>query len=640
MGMALLFLFHACLLPAQESFICRDNYYLALTDGAVLTTVYEVMVDPGSGNVVFDALSEGTSGADLNGLGYRYTDNFIYGVNAETLELYRVGKDGMAQSLGILEPNRYLRYVGGDVSPDGRYLVLVGNNSFHDVALAFIDLDSPNYDYRELRLNGPEVRSADIAFDPADGILYGFDAIQHRLVTYDVNTGEVKTNFPSTDEAILMGGLFFDSFGHLFGYGVVPGENAQKAFFSIDKETGAVKRETTGPPASRNDGCSCPYTVGLRETVDAAEVIPCTEVPIRIEIANASKDLQKGLRLEQRFPESFRIVDIDTPLEGELSAGGPGSYFFTLQDLTVPLGRHEIIITVELPSDTEGDYELQATLSGLPVTLGEVTLSDNPTTLVQQDPTLLSVGKLSVNFTEVETQICSGKPIVLDPGVPGASYRWSDGSTEPTLSVTQPGAYTVTVSTGCETVEETITVDGIGLELNLGPDRQVELGASLKLRPETTSRTEELTYLWSSSAGEVSCPDCFELLAEPRSDTWYHLTATDTAGCFVKDSVFVQVIKDRRVFLPNAFSPNGDGINDHFYLQSKRTETVLDFKVFDRWGNLLFENSGFYTNDLSQGWDGRFRGKALPGGVYYFAASIRFLDKEVERLIGEVEIVK
>lgn len=640
MAIAWLYLPFARLLPAQESFICRDNYYIALTDGPVLTTVFEVSVDPGSGNVVFEALSEGTSGADLNGIGYRYTDNFIYGVNSETLELYRVGKDGTAQRLTALNPNRYLRYVGGDVSPDGRYLVLVGNNSFEDVALLFVDLDSPNYEQRELRLSGPEVRSADIAFDPADGRLYGFDGIGHRLVTYDLNTGAVTTDFPSTSEAVLMGGLFFDSFGNLFGYGVAPGQNAQQVFYRIDKKNGAVRRETTGPPASRNDGCSCPYTIGLRETVGAAEAIPCTEIPIRIEIANSSKSLQRGLRLEQSFPESFRITAIDNPLEGELSGGGPGSHFFTLDNLTVPLGRHEIVITVELPPDAEDAYELQATLSGLPVTLGEVTLSDNPATLVSQDPTPLTVGRLNVNFKEVDTRICSGEPLVLDPGVPGAAYRWSDGSTAPTLTVTKAGTYAVTVSTGCETIEETITVDGIGLELDLGPDRQVELGESLRLRPERISSTEEITYSWSSSTGPVDCADCAETFVEPNTDTRYYLTATDTAGCFVRDSVMVKVLKDRRVFLPNAFSPNGDGVNDFFFLQSKRSETVLDFKVFDRWGNLLFENTGFFTNDPAQGWDGRSRGKPLPGGVYFFAASIRFLDEEVLMLKGEVEIVK
>lgn len=630
----------ACLLRAQEAFTCRGNYYLAITDGAVLTTVYEVVIDSTAGKVAFAPLSAGTSGADLNGLGYRYSDNFIYGVNSETLELYRVGKDGIAHLLRALEPNRYLRYVAGDVSPDGRYLVLVGNNSFHDVAMIFIDLDSPVYEYRELRLKGPEVRSADVAFDPVTGRLYGFDGIRHRLVTYDINTGEVKADFPPTTEAVLMGGLFFDTFGRLYGYGEAPGENAQRAFYSIDKTTGIVKRETNGPPASRNDGCSCPYTVALQEIVDAEEAIPCMATPIRIEIANASRSDQRGLRLEQHFPETFRIIAIDNPLGGKLTAGGPGANFFTLDDLTVPLGRHEVIITVELAAGASGDYALQATLSGLPEQLGETALSDNPATLAPQDPTPLTVGQLRVDFSKVNTRICSGDSLILDPRVPDASYRWSDGSTAPTFTVVQAGTYAVTVSNGCATVEETITVSGIGFRMDLGPERVTEPGDAVLLLPDIAPSSRGLAYSWGSSDGPMPCADCSELSVSPISDTWYSLTVTDTAGCFVTDSVLVRVIQDRRVFFPNAFSPNDDGINDVFFPQSKRAATLLDFRVFDRWGNLLFENKEGHTNDPAHGWDGRFRGKPLQNSVYYYLAQIRFPDGMIAAFQGEVEIVK
>lgn len=634
----------ACLmtarLDAQEPFICRGNYYLALTDGPVFTTVYEVEIDTLTGEVIFESLSSGTSGADLNAIGYRYTDNYIYGVNSATFDLYRVGTDGLVDTLFALDANRYLIFVAGDISPDGRYLVVIGSSSFQDEVIGFIDLDSPNYEYTELWLSGLDVRSADIAFDPTDGRLYGFDGIHQRLVTYNIHTGEVASNFPSTSEALLMGGLFFDPFGNLYGYGLVPGENVQQAFFSIDKLTGAVKLESSGPPASRNDGCSCPYTIALRETVDTIDVIPCTAVPITIEIANTSKMEQNDLRLEQSFPESFVIVDIDNPLEGNLADGGPGANFFIFEGLRVPLGRHEIIITVELQADVSGTYAFQATLSGLPERFGGVTLSDNPLTLIERDSTVLNVGALEVDFSEVNTLICSGEGIVLDPAIPGASYLWSDNSTEPTFTVTQGGTYSVTISSGCEAIEETITVDGLGFQLDLGPDLQIELGEGLELLPMISPSTAGLTYLWTSSTDPVSCANCAEPFVEPHFDTQYYLTATDEAGCSVVDSVFIEVIKNQRIYLPNAFSPNGDGINDYFYLQSKRNELVLNFKVFDRWGNLVFENTNFYTNESTQGWNGRFRGKAMNNGVFYYLASVQFLDGKVEVFKGEVEVVR
>lgn len=636
--------FMTCLLAwclhAQGPFICQGNYYLALTDGTAFTKVYEVEIDTSTGSVVFDPLSSGTSGADLNAIGYRYSDNYIYGINSADFALYRVGTDGLIDTLYSFGADPYLQYVAGDVSPDGRFLVVVGTSSFQDEVLIFIDLDSPEYEYTELWLSGLDVRSADIAFDPTDGQLYGFDGIHQHLVLYDITTGEVTSDFPTTSEALLMGGLFFDPFGNLYGYGLVPGENAQQAFFSIDKNTGVVTLESTGPPASRNDGCSCPYTVALTETVDTIDVVSCTEVPITIEIANTSKMEQSDLRLEQSFPESFEIVSMNNPLESTLVDGGPGTNFFILDGLNLPLGQHQITITVALAPEALGTYAFQATLSGLPERLGGSTVSDNPLTLIERDSTILNVGELEVDFSQINNLICSGEGLVLDPGITGASYVWSDGSTEPTLTVTQGGTYAVTISSACETVEETITVDGIGFELDLGPDLQIELGESLTLRPNIVPSSEGLTYSWTSSAAPLSCMSCFEPEVNPYFDTRYYLTATDAAGCSVMDSVLVEVIKNRKVYAPNAFSPNGDGINDYFYLQSEQPETVLNFQVFNRWGDLVFESANIPTNEPSQGWDGRFRGKPLNNGVYFYLATIRFLDGEVVEFQGMVEVVR
>ncbi len=217
-------------IQAQESFVCQGDFYLAITDGAVNTTVYTVGIDSGSGTVDFQPLNLTTTGKDLNAMGFRSVDNFIYGVDSGSLDVYRVGKDGIAQTVSELYSDPYLQYVAGDITPDGRYLVVIGTSSFHDEVVGFIDLDSPTYEYTEIWLDGPDVRSADVAFDPIDGTLYGFDGINHRLVTYDIQTGEIKADYPPTDQSLLMGGLFFDAFGKLFGYGLVPGENVQQAF--------------------------------------------------------------------------------------------------------------------------------------------------------------------------------------------------------------------------------------------------------------------------------------------------------------------------------------------------------------------------------------------------------------------------
>ncbi len=632
-------------LKAQEPFVCQGNAYIAITDGPTDTKVYEIEVDPNTGQAVFEPLAEGNSGVDLNAIGYRYIDNFIYGVNAGTLELYRVGRDGRAATLRTLDlgASDYLLYVAGDVSPDGKYLVMVGTGLFNDEILAFIDLDSPEFTARTLPLYGPEVRCADVAFDPIDGKLYGFDGIQHRLVSFDITSGEISADFPPTDQASIMGGLFFDTYGNLFGYGLAPNENAQRGLYRIDKQTGAVIRETIGPPASRNDGCSCPYTIGLLETVDGQKAIPCSEVTVRLEIVNNSQSEQAGLQLQQTFPEPFEILDISHSLGGRLAEGGAGTHFFRWEDLSLPQGQHEVTIRIALGPNTTGTYQLQALLSGLPEQLGGAVRSDDPATLIQFDSTAMEVGALEVDFSAVQTYLCAGDTILLNPVVPavaGVSYQWSDGSTGPTLRVGEAGTYEVTANSGCEIVQESITVREIGFELDLGPDLRITEGQSIALSPRVRPSATGLSFSWTSSGAPVDCPECPAPYIAPAEDTRYFLTATDTSGCFAADSLLVEVVESRRLYVPNAFSPNGDGNNDRFFLHSQRDQMVLAFRIFDRWGNLLFEKANFYTNDPEQGWDGTAAGQALNPGLYYYLASVRFQDDEVVQLSGQVKMLR
>ena len=637
------FAFYLLLLPlaliGQEPFVCTGNFYLALGQGQALSTVYEVEIEPNSGNVIFDPLTTGTSGGDINAMGYRFTDNFIYGINPGSFALYRIGSNGAAQTLGTLALNPLLFYIAGDVTPDGKYLVIIGASNNRDETLVFVDLESPTFETSVVNITGTNVRCADVAFDPTDGQLYGFDASGKRLVIFNTDSGQVSSGFPATSTAEMMGGLFFDPFGNLFGYGQGPSDTFQQSFFSVDKTTGEVTTEATGPTATRNDGCSCPFTIGLKEWVNPINVVPCTEVPYTIEIANTSGLPQSDLTLEQTFPASFLITNIDNPLGGIISEGGIGTNTFTIDDLTIPLGVHKIVITVELLPNSSGTHEVQATLSGLPEILGEVAISDNPFTVIQDDPTVLIVSDLEVDFSQVSTIICEGDVITLDPSIHGVSYLWSDGSTDTTFTITQGGNYAVTISSGCDIAIETLDVDEIELQLDLGPELTVELGDSIRLHPDVFPSANGLQYTWSTNSESGVCLDCENPFVRPFFDAMYYLTVTNGAGCLAIDSVLVRVEKNRRIFIPNAFSPNSDGINDVFFIQSSNAEEVVELKILDRWGNLIFEDGTFFTNDRSKGWTGRYQGKMMNSGVFVYLASIRFLDGVVIQYSGDITIV-
>ncbi|MCB0551654.1 MAG: gliding motility-associated C-terminal domain-containing protein [Phaeodactylibacter sp.] len=629
-------------LSAQQPFTCRGSFYLAIAPQGS-SSVYEVQVSQATGNVTFNGLPAGPVGFVLNGLGYRSTDNFIYAVNSETGNLYRIDANGAAFPLG--EPEGMplsASYPAGDVSPDGKYLVLLsvsGGFNGSTEALIFVGLEAANHPASAI--NFPTNHSAiyDIAFDPTDETLYGWDALNQRLVIIDTDAGQINTPFNADNTGGTLGSIFFDAFGNLYGYGSSFGSGIQNTFFSIDKTTGKVTIEATGPAAQRSDGCSCPYTVQMKKRVEPARTIPCSELTYYFELANASGRVQMDLTFEDVFPEGFLITAIDNPVGGTITGGGIGTGRLRIENIDLPEGRTVLAVTVMVPEDAFGVYKNQATLSGLPEGLGTVAVSDNPATAIQNDSTIAFIDSLSINLGPLPGALCPGETITLTPTVPGGNFLWSDGSTAPELTVTQGGDYAVTVSSGCDEVSATVTIMEPALTLELGTDREIFLGDSLSLRPEIIG-TPPFSYQWRDSLSSLSCTSCPTPTLRPFDDTRYFLSVTDANGCTIVDSVAVQVFKDREVYIPNAFSPNGDGRNDTFFPQSRRPEALAVFRIFSRWGELVFEATDGYTNDNRKGWDGTFKGKTLQPGVYTYVVEVRFLDGFIRRFSGDVQLVR
>ena len=89
------------------------------------------------------------------------------------------------------------------------------------------------------------------------------------------------------------------------------------------------------------------------------------------------------------------------------------------------------------------------------------------------------------------------------------------------------------------------------------------------------------------------------------------------------------------------FTPNGDGVNDIFYIQGgEKVEKVTTMRVFDRWGDLVFEGTGMEINDIQNGWDGTFKGKPCTSGAYVWYAEVLFKDGETKVLRGDVILLR
>ncbi|MFN7118468.1 MAG: gliding motility-associated C-terminal domain-containing protein [Saprospiraceae bacterium] len=198
------------------------------------------------------------------------------------------------------------------------------------------------------------------------------------------------------------------------------------------------------------------------------------------------------------------------------------------------------------------------------------------------------------------------------------------------------GNYTLITqnSIGC-TLEKTIHITAPPLFLiDLGEAPRLELGDTITL--EVNSNEPIITYFWEPAA-RLSCADCPNPVAKPLQTTRFKLTATNANGCISSDSLQFFVAKVTHFYVPNAFSPNGDGVNDIFtFYPGKSVENIMEAQIFDRWGNLIYH----IRDNLNVKWDGTFNQKMMPAGVYLWTATVKYIDGSVERFSGDILLVR
>ena len=174
--------------------------------------------------------------------------------------------------------------------------------------------------------------------------------------------------------------------------------------------------------------------------------------------------------------------------------------------------------------------------------------------------------------------------------------------------------------------------------VELGPDINISLNDTVTLFPEFNHPVAEVT--WIPDLG-LTCSDCPNPIASPFETTEYQIQAIDIDGCRADDRFTIKIGKVRNVFIPNAFSPNFDGINDYFMIfGGEDVVQVNRMMIFDRWGNLMFENINMTPGDELAGWDGRFQGKNMPAGVYVFWAELLFIDDDTRIYEGGIHLMR
>ncbi|MBD99208.1 MAG: hypothetical protein CMO34_05130 [Verrucomicrobia bacterium] len=143
------------------------------------------------------------------------------------------------------------------------------------------------------------------------------------------------------------------------------------------------------------------------------------------------------------------------------------------------------------------------------------------------------------------------------------------------------------------------------------------------------------TFKWDPEEG-LSCTDCLPPWVQPLEDITYSIEITDILGCFTESASYNIIVRPETfISLPTTFTPNGDGINDVVYLQGWGIKEVIEFKIFNRWGEIVFE-----TTDLAEGWDGHHKGVLQNNDAYVYKVRVLTWREEEKAQEGYINLMR
>ncbi|MEO1262686.1 MAG: gliding motility-associated C-terminal domain-containing protein [Bacteroidota bacterium] len=261
--------------------------------------------------------------------------------------------------------------------------------------------------------------------------------------------------------------------------------------------------------------------------------------------------------------------------------------------------------------------------------------------IIEPDSISLDIDVLDVlcagDATGIITVLATGGTPPYEYSINGTDYQAS-----PDLTGLVAGSYTAYVrdSRNCIYTIEGMISEPSPLVVDAGPDQTIDLGFTADINAVILPPFRPVTINWFPSE-TLDCDDCNDPTALPVGTTTYTISIIDEDGCTDVDSVTIFVELERPVYIPNAFSPNGDGPNDFFTAYTGPAGRLIKtLRVFDRWGELVFDGQNLTPGIEPMGWDGTFNGKPMNPAVFAYYAQIEFIDGVVVLYEGDLTLVK
>jgi gliding motility-associated-like protein len=210
------------------------------------------------------------------------------------------------------------------------------------------------------------------------------------------------------------------------------------------------------------------------------------------------------------------------------------------------------------------------------------------------------------------------------------------------------GTYDIIVQdvNGCEWSTSVLVEQADELLVDLGDDILINLGESVEIEAEVNRLDEALGSIEWQYPEDKFCDtlvglDCRTVLDTPLQTTIYAITVVDDKGCRATDQIRVRVNEPKRVYVPSAFSPDGDGRNDFLTVYGgEDVQSVHQFLILNRWGEIVHQADDFSPNDPNAAWDGTFKGEEMNPAVYVYFVEVEFIDGTVEIFKGDVTLVR
>ncbi|KAB2859039.1 MAG: T9SS type B sorting domain-containing protein [Flavobacteriales bacterium] len=333
--------------------------------------------------------------------------------------------------------------------------------------------------------------------------------------------------------------------------------------------------------------------------------------------------------INQCVYDTFMVVFVDTLLT---NVEASDDAIICLGD-SIPISATKGDNYVWFPAESVADPFVSSTMA-FPLTTTTFVVSSRNSCSVAYDSLTVTVNYVDAAVSG-NLKVCAGEQVNLY-ATGGVSYWW-----EPSSLLTNPSSYTIapiiydstiftvdiTAANGC-TTQKQVTV-------SLYPDPYINLDESLHAGSVNstviTPETNGITYQWNPVEG-LSCSDCLTPTAFAGETTTYTFTTWSEFGC--KNSKEIVVMFKGILYIPNAFTPNGDGDNDVFYAHGINIKE-FEMMIFDRWGEKLFT-----SDDLDKGWDGSYNGNLAQTETYVWKIIYKDVLNNREELIGTVTLLR